>query len=254
MFHEVQLEINTNCNRRCPHCPNSTSSRPHGRMDEELFHKIIGELAQIRFGGCIAYHFYGEPLLDKRLPDLVRYTKQALPAARAEVYTNGDLLSIDVFRDLCASGVDNFVVTQHDNLMLPHLQALQDGLSGPERTRLAIRFASDRKMINRAGLVEKFGVPGEPLKVPCTWALFMVVVTYTGNVVLCCNDYFETEVLGNLRTQSLREVWCTPRYKALRKALAGGDRTVSELCSKCDFVPSAEDTARLTGARPGGAE
>src|SRR5262245_22586687 len=98
MFKAVELELNSMCNRKCTYCPNVSSKRPVGFMSEELFKKIIHELEEIEFDGRISYHFYGEPLLDKRLPEFVQYTKDKVPNSYAEIYSNGDFLDLEVFR------------------------------------------------------------------------------------------------------------------------------------------------------------
>jgi radical SAM protein with 4Fe4S-binding SPASM domain len=245
MFRAVELEINSMCNRKCGYCPNVSDKRPPGYMEEALFDKIIGELGDIDFDGRISYHFYGEPLLDKRLPGMIRRTRERVPKSHTEIYSNGDFLTLELFRDYLKWGLDNFLITQHDNCMPPNLQRLMDNISDQEKKHIVIRFAKDRFMINRSGLITTLNVVNEPLKQACDWPLTSIVVTLAGNVVLCCNDYYETEVLGNTREQSLREIWCSPRFEAFRKALSRGDRTVSKLCEDCDYVPTERHLRRI---------
>jgi 2-deoxy-scyllo-inosamine dehydrogenase (SAM-dependent)/8-amino-3,8-dideoxy-alpha-D-manno-octulosonate transaminase len=66
-------------------------------MQETLFEKIINELAIIDFDGRISYHFYGEPLLDKRLPRFVSETRRRVPKSTTEIYSNGDFLTLELF-------------------------------------------------------------------------------------------------------------------------------------------------------------
>ena len=245
MFRAVELEINSMCNRKCGYCPNITDKRPPAYMDQKLFEKIIDELGSIGFEGRISYHFYGEPLLDKRLPSFVHYTKKRVPNSRTEIYSNGDFLTLEMFRDYLRLGLDNFLITQHDNRMPPNLQRILDSASDDEKEHIAIRFARDRFMINRSGLIKTLTVLNEPMKYPCDWPLTSIVITATGNVVLCCNDYYETNVLGNAATQSLADIWMSPRFEQVRRALSNGDRTISPLCEKCDHVPDAARRKRI---------
>jgi sulfatase maturation enzyme AslB (radical SAM superfamily) len=62
MFRNVEMEINSTCNRSCWYCPDSFARRPVGYMSDGLFRKIIAELAEMDFDGNVSYHFYGEPL------------------------------------------------------------------------------------------------------------------------------------------------------------------------------------------------
>jgi radical SAM protein with 4Fe4S-binding SPASM domain len=240
MFQVVELEVNSMCNRKCGYCPNSFAKRPLAYMEESLVTKIIDELGSIDFDGRVSYHFYGEPLLDKRLPGFVEYTKRHAPKSSSEIYSNGDFLTLDIFRDYLGRGLGMFLITQHDNLIPPNLQHILDNATAEERRHITIRLAKDRYMINRSGLITNLNVLIEPIKAPCDWPLTTMVVTIAGNVVLCCNDYFESEVIGNVSDKSLREVWTNEKFERFRRALSRGDRTSSKLCEECDYVPTAE--------------
>jgi len=245
MFHNVELEVNSMCNRTCRHCPNSSAKRPLGYMRESLFKKIIDELAEMDFDGTVSYHFYGEPLLDRRLPDFVEYTSRTVPHSKPGIYSNGDFLTLEIFRQYLRRGLAWFCVTQHDNLMPPNLAQIMEEATQEERQHIHIRFVNSFTLCNRSGLIDILGVPTQPLEVPCDWPLGTVVVTMEGNVVPCCNDYFESEVVGNLKTQSLRAIWCGERFQRFHRALSRGDRTVSNLCAKCDSTPDGNALHRI---------
>lgn len=245
MFHAVELEVNSMCNRRCGYCPNSFARRPSGYMKDALFRKIIDELAEMNFDGRISYHFYGEPLLDKRLPEFVSYSKSMVPRSFVEIYSNGDFLNVGLFREYLGRGLDNFLITQHDNEVPPNLQEILDQASEEERRRIVIRFPKDRNIINRSGLIQDLEKSQMPMSASCNWPLSIMVITLSGNVVLCCNDYFESEVVGSVEERSLREVWTGERYTAFRDALSRGDRWMSPLCHKCDYVPEDKVLRRV---------
>jgi radical SAM protein with 4Fe4S-binding SPASM domain len=245
MFRSVELEVNSMCNRKCSYCPNVSTQRPTGYMTEALFQKIISDLADVNFDGNVAYHFYGEPLLDKRLLGFVEYTVRHVPGCRPLIYSNGDFLTLDLFREYIKWGRTKFLITQHDNRMPSNLQAILTEASAEERDHIAIRFANDIEIMNRSGLIKTMSVPGEPLEVPCDAPLATMVITMNGNVVLCCNDYLETEVIGNVSSYSLREIWCSEPFERFRNALSKGDRTASNLCVRCDSVPSESTLRRI---------
>src|SRR5260370_21108200 len=94
MFRNVELEINSMCNRKCCYCPNVSAQRPVGYMKESLFRKIIADLTEMDFDGNVSYHFYGEPLLDKRLPRLLEYTARNVPKCSPVIYSNVDFLTL----------------------------------------------------------------------------------------------------------------------------------------------------------------
>src|SRR5262249_41669868 len=149
-----------------------------------------------------------------RLPEFVAYSRRKLPHAELEIYSNGDFLTLELFRKYLANGLDNFLITQHDNEIPENLQRILDKATTEEKKHIVIRFAKDRNLINRSGLIQSLTKPKQSLKAACDWALSDMVVTLTGNVVLCCNDYFESEVVGNVSEKSMREVWAAPKFEA----------------------------------------
>lgn len=245
MFRSVELEINSMCNRKCPYCPNVSTQRPSGYMTEALFQKIIADLAQMNFDGNVSYHFYGEPMLDKRLFGFVEYTVRHAPRCRPVIYSNGDFMTLDIFRKYAKLARTRFLITQHDNQMTPNLQEILGEASAEEQAHIEVRFANSFRMMNRSGLIKTMSVPLEPLEMPCDSPLATMVITMTGNVVACCNDYFETEIVGNVATHSLSQVWCSEPFERFRTALSKGDRTASKLCSSCDWAPTESQLKRI---------
>lgn len=60
------------------------------------------------------------------------------------------------------------------------------------------------------------------------------IVCYNGDVVICCVDWWRKEVVGNLRDQSLAEIWNGPELTRLRRAHAEGDGdSLPQICRDC---------------------
>jgi hypothetical protein len=76
----VLMIENTNlCNADCVICPRETLSRKRGFMDFGLFEKIIKEASSESHKPVTHLHGFGEPLLDKLLPDSQRITESRIP-------------------------------------------------------------------------------------------------------------------------------------------------------------------------------
>ena len=89
----VEIEINSDCNMACPYCPNSKAERVEkGRMEKSLFIEILNQLKSIEYNGRISYHFYNEPTLSPDLEEFVSLTKEYLPNARIDLFSNATLL------------------------------------------------------------------------------------------------------------------------------------------------------------------
>ena len=114
LFPVVIIETSTFCNRKCGYCPNSTHSTPKEYMDEKLYRKIIDELAELRFNAVVHFNFYNEPLLDPRMPELIKYANEKIPSSILKLNSNGDFLDEAMAVKLTEAGLSNVLVTLHD--------------------------------------------------------------------------------------------------------------------------------------------
>ena len=73
----------------------------------------------------------------------------------------------------------------------------------------------------------------EPLKQPCYYPHYMVVVDYVGDVLLCPHDWGKKKILGNLTTEKFQDIWISRQLNDVRACLAAGERS-SPPCDVCD--------------------
>jgi hypothetical protein len=82
---------------------------------------------------------------------------------------------------------------------------------------------------------------------PCYRMWLTFTVLWDGRVSLCCADYDGRNVLGDLRTSTIAEIWNGPAY--LNAPAASGERRPGDLPS-CDLpkkTPLWSQKADLTG-------
>lgn len=232
----VEIETTTICNRKCIYCPNSKISRPQTSMEEAIFKKIIDSLAEIGFSGRISPHFYGEPLMDERLPELIKYTRGKLPKAHIKLFTNGDLLTVGKYKELCDTGINVFRVSQHS--LIPSKIIKETLKYAKENKGAKIEYVNyyseyyenknkNNILMNRGGLIN---IQTEH-KSTCFF-VNQLTFDYAGNAVLCCNDYLSSVKFGNIQTSSVRDIWCDTNYVKARRNIMGG-RWVFDICKKC---------------------
>ncbi len=223
----VEIEINSNCNRKCQYCPNSKLKRTNLPlyMDTELFNKILSELKKINFDGRISYHFYGEPLLHPNLGNLIEKTSKMLKKSRLILYTNGDLLTEKKYLELVKSGVDYFVVTSHSLKTFPN------------RPKQIVLYPNNLHLTNRGGVI---GVLIEPFKFPCFAPTTTLIITITGEILLCYEDARREHVFGNIMYQPLEEIWYSNKFIEIRKQLASGNREAVNICKICNNIAHLE--------------
>jgi len=72
-----------------------------------------------------------------------------------------------------------------------------------------------------------------PGKMVCTFPWYAMVICWDGTVTPCPQDFHAKMALGNVTTQTIREVWNGPAYRDLRHRLTS-DLGSLTLCHKCD--------------------
>lgn len=238
IFSAIEIETTSECNLRCQYCPVSVQPRGKHLMPEDVFRKIIDDLAAVRYRGRIHPNWFGEPLLDARLPTLVAYARQRVPLADIRMYTNGILLTLDLFLELLDAGVDSFLITQHTAAMPENMRAVLAYLEEhPElRPRVEYRaFETQDVLRNRGGLITNAATQG--MRNKCK-ALGQMDINYKGDVALCCDDYFSSVVFGNAAEESVVDIWRKPEYTTARQRLSKGV-PVYAICRKCNMLGDA---------------
>jgi len=78
------------------------------------------------------------------------------------------------------------------------------------------------------------GLPSaRPTRYLCSYPWRSVVVLWDGRVVPCCRDDDARLVLGDLRTQTLTEIWHGPAAQALRALHRSAEAPAGHLCTGC---------------------
>ncbi len=238
MFSGIAIETTPVCNRKCSYCPNSDKGlyklRPKKRMNNVSFRTIIDQLAEINFKGVVALQHYGEPLLDKKLDDKIKYTRSKLKHAQIEFNSNGDFLTIERFHLLIKSGLSRVRVTNHnphgnfsDNMqkMIAYLK------ENPHLRRYIVVRNGIETLYNRGGLVDIPDDQRRKLK-HCVQEMHNINVDVNGNVVLCASDYLGKVKFGNVFQKDIIKIWYSEEYKRIRKELRNGIFS-KDICQNC---------------------
>ncbi len=106
----MYIESTNICNLGCIMCPTGRKeiTRRHGYMKWEVFKQIVDEMAP--HVKATTLHIWGEPLLHKRIFDMVAYCQEK--GLRAEISTNATMLSEDRSRRLLDAGLNVIYLCQ----------------------------------------------------------------------------------------------------------------------------------------------
>ena len=114
----IYIDPSDTCNFRCKFCPSGnlelmkkTRGRGHGPMDFETYKRIIDSLRDfpdpIR---VIRLYKEGEPLVNPRFADMVRYAKQSPKVLRVDT-TNASLLTPERSLEIIDAGLDRLNIS-----------------------------------------------------------------------------------------------------------------------------------------------
>ena len=235
-FTGISVEISTYCNRKCSYCPNYNYETPKLYADENIVYKTIDYLAELNYSGWISFSFYNEPTLDERLITFIKYANNKIPKATIMTFSNGDFLNIEKTKEYKDAGVDQFIITIHDknpDKLFAKLSEIQKEIGAS----FYIQILKPENLQTRAGEIK--------IKTSKTFKycdfIRNPVIDKDGNMLICCNDYFRKNKMGNIMEKPLLEIWNKSEYKSLRKELRSNlknavkNKTVPELCQKCYY-------------------
>ena len=116
----IYIEQTKYCNFKCYYCMHSSHDVRDGvfsqnghrmmHMSEELYHKVIAQLGDLGIKR-IVFSGLGEPLMNPRFAEFVRYAVDADIAERVEVLTNGVLITPAYADALIDAGITNINIS-----------------------------------------------------------------------------------------------------------------------------------------------
>ncbi|PON16002.1 hypothetical protein C2W62_20780 [Candidatus Entotheonella serta] len=246
MFTRIQIQTVSWCNRSCAFCPSGKFPVAKTFMPLDVYHRVIDQLHALHFSGLISPYLMNESLLDKRLPDLIAYTRKQCPQSWIAINTNGDALSEALAERLFEAGLNCMDINAYDDASQytdyvalaervtarhPEIQLTSGYLdpnfnapSLPRHTKLLhCRDMSDWErrfnakldvadLINRSGNVLGAAHVTEPLVAGCERPFQQMYINHRGEAVLCCNDWRFEVVMGDTAEAPLLEIWNNDKY------------------------------------------
>lgn len=236
MFQQVLIETRTDCNNHCPFCPHQFNEKKLGIMTWKCYCRIIDDLVSLGYNGRVALMVSNEPLLDERLPDMIKYAKSKSSRLFLDITTNGRLLTLEKVDILFSIGLDNININDYrgDRDKAP------DGLSKNLQPIYDAYFNNAKITFQRRRLDEKW--PNYGGNIPqifdpkdygfCNFPFRKLNIAYNGNVILCCDDFMYGTSFGNVNEKSLLDCWNDGRYNEYRLALLKNKRI--GICANCN--------------------
>ncbi|MGV8124600.1 MAG: radical SAM/SPASM domain-containing protein [Candidatus Xenobiia bacterium LiM19] len=238
-FSSIEIETINRCNSTCSFCPVNSrdDTRPYAVMDDALVASLLEQLGAMKYRGALALYSNNEPLLDKRITALHQKARKMVPEASIHLYTNGTLLSPELFQAL-APHLDELVIDNYDDSLrlLPTVEALiplieaSPGLLGKVRIYIRRKNAVRR---TRGGEAKNRKHIHSVLSSSCVLPFSQMVIRPDGKVSLCCQDALGKMTLGDCSKDNLTTIWQGEPFRNIRREIQKG-RSAIEMCSQCD--------------------
>jgi len=270
---ELRIEVTTKCNYNCNICPRERLTRAMETMDFELFKYIFDRInTETSQYNTLTFPGMGEPLLDEAIDDKIIYAKKH--NYNILMLTNGSLLTVDRFRRLEDIGMDSIRVSIYGNSSESYnamhgisntdsFLRIKENLTEISRIKTKTSLLLTYNVVDgcndsaleswieywkdkvdllevwrphnwvdskdyRAVQKDKLKTCGRPLNTP-------LQIQVDGTVNMCCFDFDGKLLLGDLRTQTLEEIFESSMFnKILRHHTSGDYRGSGIICENCD--------------------
>jgi len=272
----VDIGTTNLCNAQCIMCPHSKLKKM-GTMDMKLYKKIIDNCYRLGIK-MITLSFFGEPFLDKKIIEKIRYAKEK--KMYVGFYSNASLLNKELAREVVESGLNGITIS-FDGYSKETYEKIRKNLkfevvkknilnlieirnrmkkANPKITLVLVELEENKEEIKdfyrewnkkvdnvniinmrnwandiqKEGTKESFHFNRRLKRKPCALIWQKMVVDWNGDVVLCCDDWNHSTVLGNLKKQTIEEIWKGEKLRKIREAHIKGEFYKIPLCSGCN--------------------
>lgn len=270
----IFIESTRACNLKCKLCPRTAMASKGRHMDFDLFKKIVDEASHYGSRNFCLHMLGEPLLcphiiemvkyikkVNKSNSILLTTNGYFLDSSKAEVFLNSNLDKI-TFSVFSMSNARNKMLTGEDGVgkvidNIKEIAALRKKMHS--KTKLCVRFLvcseNEDEMLQIRALAKDLGVILEirythnysgiieadftsrhifKARYPCYHLWYSPAITWDGKVVVCCNDWNYSEVLGDIEKDSLAHIWQGRRMKELRGCHLGGAYDKIPLCAQCN--------------------
>jgi MoaA/NifB/PqqE/SkfB family radical SAM enzyme len=264
----VEIETFSYCNRRCWFCPNSLIDRQSTNeyMAEDLYLRILDQLAEANYRQMISFSRYNEPLADRIILHRLEQARARLPESILHTNTNGDYLTPHYLGELAAAGLRslNIQVYLGNDDRYDHERMRARLARTIEQLQLSAAIVRDEPNVWLEGTAETSGIRiriyarnfevngcnrGEivPIQLayrrtsPCLSPFHHVYIDFNGKVMPCCNLRSDVPGHGSAVVDDMNTandvflIYASQTMAAWRRSLVGFEQKAGH-CAACSFV------------------
>lgn len=269
----IEIQFHNKCNSYCLICPYKDMNYDYENMSDELFDKFLNEIDETKLVRLIPYlnnePFLDSHYLDKiekirdrfnkveieissnvsliKESDLERLKRLNITELRLSVFgfskdcykkmmpgLNHDITfkKLKIISDYMKDSSTIVSIVMIDNGEIPeiefnHMRELCDNLG----------FKFERwGFLDRSNNVKyKSNNINNPKVVSCEQnrPLERMHILSDGRVIMCCQDWSHSIVLGNINNNTIKEIWNSKKYNDIRESLYDKNKESPKICKHC---------------------
>ena len=258
----IEIELVSDCNLRCTYCPRHYINNLKGYMSFELFKKIIDEVEKYK-DTIIVLHRRGESMLHPEFNKMLNYISGKF--SEVQMATNATVLTKDKFEaiingltflsfslDIPKRFNETRLPAKYEKVEKNILNFLEYN-QGRVKTQASMVKTIDttdeiveefigiwQSRVDRVRIYEEhssdgnFGSLKNPRseRKPCVMPIYEMLI-YDNGIVARCNHDWDSDGMGDVTKNSIKEIWHNEKYKNLREQHVTLKLT-DPVCSKCD--------------------
>lgn len=265
----LDIEASSRCNLKCSFCDKLPNLKPGqlGDIDFDLFTHVINQFSQDHKLWGLKLSYRGEPLINKRVPDMVKYAKEH---GVLDVYfnTNGMFLDEEMCRHLIEAhldrvsiSIDGIEASEYErvrigakyNVLISNLETLiklrnEYRVSYPKIRIQSVKFpdtdadvykAKWKAYANEIAMIDYKDESTRDISLVGNWACPQLwqrlTIEWDGTVLGCNNDDPRNINLGNAWKRSIYDCWHDAVLENIRdKHKSGLSHEVND-CNGCPW-------------------
>jgi radical SAM protein with 4Fe4S-binding SPASM domain len=265
----VYVEPTNRCNLSCAFCPQSLEDYKERagyweHMPIELFRKVTAEIAVMGIKSLKLY-FFGEPLLHPQIGEIMFLSHQVCD--RVELTTNGMALTSAKALEMVTAPLDYLRVSiyqdvRHPENVVRNVKALWScrTILGSKKPYICVKVFNreQEEAIRRdyEGICDEIAIEGlhtigsdlvqfgghEVKHKACPYPFYNLVVKSNGDVVPCCVAWEKSLVVGNVKDESLADIWRGDKLAVIHRLHLEGRRRELAACAQCDTPYNSPDS------------
>jgi radical SAM protein with 4Fe4S-binding SPASM domain len=284
----VYVELTNICNARCTICATPSMERKRSIMPMPLFRKIVDECGRRKAKKILPF-LHGESLLVPGVVDYFRYIRKAAPGTHINLTTNGSKLSAELSEVFLHENLLDSVIVSIDGGDKQTFESIRLGLSYDEVRNNVLHFIRRRNALgksdpkvsiamvtvkenqhtmpqlrevwreadsvrfsiyfNWAGELENSGRSNHKINF-CERLYHYITILADGQVAMCCFDSEAAYAVGDVKRDSIYDVWHSAAFDQKRQKLYEKNFDQLKICESCDYINHPAWTAPLAQLRP----